>query len=217
MKRLFYTLIFAFVGMTAWAQGTDTEATLTEQGTATGIFQTFYFGERDMEHIPVAYEKYDNGDIVLKGFAHGTDLKVTLAGMDEYGRYSIAIPNIRGIGSNGTYTYEGYEYYPFPVFKFITPIELGEDKVECIFLDGSSYYDPAKDYLCLDYISALEEEEEYMFYVEFTMPFEGETEGIEEHSIDAEKASKGIYNINGMRLEAPQKGINIIKGKKVLF
>ena len=35
-------------------------------------------------------------------------------------------------------------------------------------------------------------------------------------SIEAENAQEAVYNLNGQRLAKPQKGLNIIGGKKVI-
>ena len=46
----------------------------------------------------------------------------------------------------------------------------------------------------------------------------GETTDIEEVEMEpARPVQQGIYNLAGQRLEVPQKGINIINGKKVVI
>ena len=47
---------------------------------------------------------------------------------------------------------------------------------------------------------------------------DGETTGIETLRIATENYNDGqVYNLGGQRLTAPQKGINIINGKKVII
>ena len=43
----------------------------------------------------------------------------------------------------------------------------------------------------------------------------GETTGIK--AIETAKAANGIFNINGQRIAAPQKGLYIVNGKKVVI
>ena len=49
----------------------------------------------------------------------------------------------------------------------------------------------------------------------FTGEFETETTGIEETIYNKVEAKIDIYNLQGQRLSSPQKGLNIVNGKKV--
>jgi hypothetical protein len=49
----------------------------------------------------------------------------------------------------------------------------------------------------------------------FTGEFETETTGIEETIYNKVEAKTDIYNLQGQRLSSPQKGLNIVNGKKV--
>ncbi|MCR4835169.1 MAG: leucine-rich repeat protein [Bacteroidaceae bacterium] len=50
----------------------------------------------------------------------------------------------------------------------------------------------------------------------FTGEFEINTTGIEETPSDSPSMGRGIYNLQGQRISVPQKGINIINGKKII-
>ena len=57
---------------------------------------------------------------------------------------------------------------------------------------------------------------DWLIYDDFELYYTGNTIPTDINSIKvAEPAQKGIFNIAGQRLTAPQKGLNIINGKKV--
>lgn len=189
------------------------EVTVTETGHATGIFYAFYFGERDIERIPVAYQKYSDGSVTLTGFANGKDLKLIMDVYDEeYNCYNIAIDDCEGVGKNDSFTYEGYEYWPFPIYRFDQPVVISEDKIDFLFTDGSSYYDLYDDTIVLDYTSAIDEEE-YMFLIDFTIPFEVEDDPTALTTIHRENKSES-YDLFGHRIAKGQQGFVIRNGQK---
>lgn len=190
----------------------EPEPTITESGIATGSFHTFYFGERELEHIGVPYEKYSDGRVVLKEFAQGNDFTVILGPADEYGRLMLDFEDLSGVGIHDVYTYPGYETWPFPVFRFVTPLSVGADEMDFIFVDGSSNYNPSYDRAVFDYHSAIDGEE-YMFNIDFAVPFTDET-GVKNNLV--EDNNTVIYDLQGRRQEKLQHGINIVNGKKIM-
>lgn len=216
MKQLLLTSL-ACLSMMAGvsANANAQEVTVTETGHATGIFYAFYTGERDIEPIPVAYQKYSDGSVTLTGFANGKDLKLIMDVYDEeYNCYNIAIDDCEGVGQNDTFTYEGYEYWPFPVYRFDQPVVISEDKIDFLFMDGSSYYDLHDDTIVLDYTSAVDEDE-YMFLIDFTMPFEVEEEPTSLAAVRNETSGQS-YDLFGHRVNKAQQGFVIRNGKKML-
>ena len=50
----------------------------------------------------------------------------------------------------------------------------------------------------------------------YVVSINGTTTGIEEVTTDSDASDTPVYNLRGQRLTAPQKGINIIGGKKLV-
>lgn len=201
------------VSSTALAHEAAAEPELVESGYATGIFYAFYFGERDIDYIPVAYQKYSDGSYVFPRFVNdAADLNVSLGELDEYNCNSLLIDDCEGVGAHEVFTYEGYEYCPFDVYRFVEPVAIGPDLIDFIFLDGTSYYDPARNNIVLDYVSAIDEEE-YMFIVDFALPFDVEDDSTGLTAVGAER-SQQIYDVFGRRTNKLQTGFNIVNGAK---
>ena len=187
-----------------------------ESGVATGIFYAFYEGTRDIDNIPVAYTKYDDGAILLPGFANGKDLLVEMGDEDEYGCYYAIIDDQEGVGANADFTYEDYEDYIFNIYRFVEPVTIGPDNIEFVFLDGTTYYDPESDSLVLDYISAVDDDE-YMFLIDFSMPYKQEIpDGL--NSVLSEESTASIYDLQGRGISSrgAAHGIYVQNGRKVL-
>lgn len=188
----------------------------TESGVATGIFYAFYEGTRDIDNIPVAYTKYDDGAILLPGFANGKDLLVEMGDEDEYGCYYAIIDDQEGVGANADFTYEDYEDYIFNIYRFVEPVSIGPDRIEFVFLDGTTYYNPESDCLVLDYISAVDDDE-YMFLIDFSMPYKQEIpDGL--NSVLSEESTASIYDLQGRCISSrgAAHGIYVQNGRKVL-
>lgn len=214
LSSLAMMAMLSFPG-SASAQQAASEPTVVETGVATGIFYAFYIGERDIDHVPVAYQKYSDGSYNLTGFVNGkADLKVSLGEADEYNTYTAVIEDCEGVGAHEQFTYEGYEYWPFEIYRFVEPLTIGEDQIDFLFMDGSTYYDPASDTMVLDYVSAIDAEE-YMFLIDFSEPFEGEMPN-SITTVTKENRNQR-YDLLGRRTEKQQKGFCIINGKKCLI
>lgn len=184
-----------------------------ESGVATGIFYAFYVGERDTDYIPVAYTKYDDGAILLSGFANGKDLLFEMGEEDEYGYFWAVIDDEEGVGANEVLTFEGFDDYAFDIYRFVEPITIGPDKVEYIYVDGTSYYAPDSDVLVLDYVSLIDDEE-YMLFIDFTMPYTQENpDGL--NTVLSESPAT-IYDLQGRRCKSSARGIYVKNGRKVL-
>lgn len=183
-----------------------------ETGVATGIFYAFYVGERDIDPIPVAYSKYEDGTIVLNHFVNGqSDLKLELGEPDEYNTYPASVADVEGVGYNDQFTYEGYEYWPFSIYRFESPVVIGPDQISFLFMDGTTYYDSASDTVVLDYTSAVDDEE-YLFLVDFTMPMEDVPTAV---TTVRTRTTSAAFDLAGRRIAQPQKGLVVVDGKKV--
>ena len=65
----------------------------------------------------------------------------------------------------------------------------------------------------VNYLGSLPETVQEKAYV---VSINGTTTGIEEVTTDSDASDTPVYNLRGQRLTAPQKGINIIGGKKLV-
>lgn len=190
-------------------------ATLVESGVATGIYYTFEGVPMDLNEVPVAYEKYSDGSIVLKNFWEtGNDLKFHFDEPYEYEGYTYSdvssIDDVEGFGSS--YPYQGYNYYLFD-----NDVVYNGDTCYDFLLDGYTYYVEEGNELFILYDSELENYFAY-FIVEFDYPYasngKNDVEGI--NTVLAAGNNK-VYDLAGRRVAAPAKGkITIQNGVKVI-
>lgn len=214
MKKLLRNLMTVVMLFAFGANASAQEAELIQEGVAKCKWYVFYVGESDLD-FGVAFKRYSDGTIIFPGFVNGNgDLTATLGELDEYGCYIASFEDAEGVGYNGTFSFADFSWWEFDVYHFAEPVDITVDQMSCLFLDGTSYYDPNGNYFVFDYISAVEDEEEYMLIVYFDEPYEGTTTDIKAVS---QERSNGVYNLAGQRMKNLQKGaINIVDGKKVL-
>lgn len=208
LNLMSFMMLFAF-STNASAQ----EAELVQEGVAKCSRYIFYVGETELD-FGVAFKRYSDGTIVFPGFVNGHgELKATLGEMDEYGCYVASFEDAEGVGYNGTFAFADFDWWQFDAYYFAEPVDITVDKMKCLFLDGTSYYDPSGNYFVFDYISDIVYEEEYMLIVDFNETYEGTTTDIK--TVSSEHPN-GVYNLAGQRVNNLQKGINIVDGKKIL-
>ena len=91
------------------------------------------------------------------------------------------------------------------------PAEMDESAFNCSYV--SDPYDNATLYVPvgskINYMTSIG-------WSRFKKIVEGEPSGVEQVVMDGLEKDAPVYNLRGQRLTAPQKGINIIGGKKVV-
>lgn len=187
------------------------EVTLEEEGVATGFYSDYYGDDLGFDEVPVAYEKYSDGSIVLKNFwKTGKDLTFRCGEPYDYEGYKFAdvesIDDVEGFG--GIVEQSGYTYY-----NFENDLEYNGETCSYFMLSTYTYYMPDYNQLTICYLSGTYDDFEY-FTVAFDYPFEGEDPtGI--NTVIAADNNK-IYDLAGRRVVKAQKGLNIVNGKVIL-
>lgn len=186
------------------------EVTLEESGVATGAYYYYESGEAnlDLPKVPVTYEKYSDGSIILKNFWNsGSDITFKMGHYyEDYDCYGVTIEAGEELGSLDV------DQYGQNWLIFNEDLEYVGESAYGIVFEGCYNY-VGYNSLDITYYSYTQNYYAY-FTVFFDVPFEGEDPtGI--NTVIATDSNK-VYDLSGRRMVKTQKGLNIVNGKVII-